>query len=223
MKKRNILIVICIMLLAGLGFLLFYLKGVLPKNEEELAYMTKNIEIKEVNGIAIQHEYIPRSSKRRPNEKREIMYITLHETDNRKQDANAKAHQSFLANNTSDVTSWHYTVDDHSIYHHIPDNEISWNAGDRSVIPGGNMNGIGIEMCVNVDNDYEATLKNTADLVAHLLYNYNLSLEDIKLHQDFMNKVCPHRLITEGRVDEFKKMVAHDFEQLQESKTEEGE
>ena len=40
---------------------------------------------------------------------------------------------------------------------------------------GGNMNGIGIEMCVNSDGNYEQTLINTEKLCARLLIEYDLN------------------------------------------------
>ena len=36
------------------------------------------------------------------------------------------------------------------IYHHLPDDETAYHAGDGMEKNGGNMNGIGIEMCVNL-------------------------------------------------------------------------
>ncbi len=170
-------------------------------------YWVNNVELDSVNGITVLHSYIPWDSPRRPGEVREIRYLTIHETDNRNSGADSEAHNTLLLTNTEDVTGWHYTVDDHSVYHNIPDNEIGWNAGDNRTVHGGNVNGIGIEMCVNLTNDYEQTLRNTAALAGSLLVTYDLRVEDVRLHQDFMDKICPHRLITEGRVEEFYQMI----------------
>ena len=187
------------------------------KTEEETAertYWTTAQKIASANSIEIVHDYIPLSSPRRPGEIREIRYIIIHETDNRSAGANAAAHSALLLGNTEDTTSWHYTVDDHSIYHHIPDNEISWNAGDNRTADGGNQNGIAIEMCVNIGNDYEKTLENTAALTAELMKAYDLTLDDVRLHQSFSGKICPHRLITEGRVKEFYQMIKDEYAAL---------
>lgn len=81
---------------------------------------------------------------------------------------------------------------------------------------GGNTCGIGIELCVAEDNDYEETLKNGALLAGYLLWKYDLGMEGLKKHQDFSGKICPARLINENRWDEFCKMVEenyHYFEQ----------
>lgn len=179
---------------------------------EERTYMTVNRELSSANGIEITHAHIPFNSTRRPGEIREIRYVIIHETDNRSSGADAAAHSAFLTGDQNDIVSWHYTVDDHSIYHNVPDNEICWNAGDGRAENGGNMHGIGVEMCVNLTDDYEQVLVNTAALTAELLKTYGLTPDDVRLHEDFMDKICPHRLITEGRVEEFMQMIRDDYE-----------
>jgi len=103
--------------------------------------------------------------------------------------------------------SWHYTVDDHEIYQHLPDNEIGFHAGDGLKSNGGNLNGIGIELSINPENDYEQTLINAAALVNFLLEAYKLDIEDVKKHENFSGKICPERLIEDNRCDEFLIMV----------------
>ncbi|MBR2595061.1 MAG: N-acetylmuramoyl-L-alanine amidase [Solobacterium sp.] len=183
--------------------------------EEESGYITYAITLDEVHGIPVNHVYIPYDSSRRPGEIREIRFLTIHETDNRSSGADALAHSNWLIGDTTDITSWHYTVDDHSIYHNLPDNEIAWNAGDNRSRDGGNMNGIGIEMCVNVSGDFDQTVRNTAWLCAELLQAYGLTPDDVYLHRDFMGKICPHRLITENKVTWFKELVQADYDELQ--------
>lgn len=188
--------------------------------EEESGYITYAITLDEVHGIPVNHVYIPYDSSRRPGEIREIRFLTIHETDNRSSGADALAHSNWLIGDTTDITSWHYTVDDHSIYHNLPDNEIAWNAGDNRSRDGGNMNGIGIEMCVNVSGDFDQTVRNTAWLCAELLQAYGLTPDDVYLHRDFMGKICPHRLITENKVTWFKELVQADYDELQAAETE---
>ena len=159
--------------------------------------------------------FIPETLPGRPGIKREVKFIVIHETGNPSEGADAKAHSDYLLNGGEGTTSWHYTVDDHEIYHHIPDSEVSWNAGDRRQEPGGNMNGIGIEMCVNEGGNYEQTLINTEKLCAQLCLAYNLNPDKaLKKHQDFMEKVCPARLINEGRWDEFCAAVKQKYTEL---------
>ena len=142
----------------------------------------------------------------------------IHETDNTGTGANAAAHNSFIhqnANAEEGIVSWHYTVDDHEIYHHLPDDETAYHAGDGMEKNGGNMNGIGIEMCVNSDGNYEQTLINTEKLCARLLIEYDLNpSKALKKHQDFSGKICPSTLINSGRWDEFCSAVTAKYKEL---------
>ena len=132
--------------------------------------------------------------------------------------ANAAAHNSFIhqnANAEEGIVSWHYTVDYHEIYHHLPDDETAYHAGDGMEKNGGNMNGIGIEMCVNSDGNYEQTLINTEKLCARLLIEYDLNpSKALKKHQDFSGKICPSTLINSGRWDEFCSAVTAKYKEL---------
>ena len=60
--------------------------------------------------------------------------------------------------------SWHYTVDDLSIYQHLPDGERAYHAGDGGSGPG-NATSIGIEICVDAGGDFEQAKANVAALV----------------------------------------------------------
>ena len=161
-----------------------------------------------VYGIPVHTDLVPEGNAARPGRTRTIKYIVLHETGNTAKGSNAAAHSNFLLHNNSSTTSWHYTVDDHEIYHHIPDHEVAWHASDRLNNPGGNLNGIGVELCVNEDGDFEKTFDNAARLVAYLLQEYDLSLQDIKQHADFVDKNCPEHIRDENRMDEFRNLVS---------------
>ena len=162
----------------------------------------------EINGVPVYQTLVDADTPGRPGTKKKIKYIVIHETGNTGRNAGAASHASYLNESVkTEAKSWHYTVDDHEIYHHIPDNEVAFHAGDSLNEDGGNLNGIGIEMCVNPENDYEKTLRNTAALVARLMKDYRLDLDDVKKHQDFSGKNCPERLLEAGRWDEFLDMV----------------
>lgn len=164
--------------------------------------------VPDINGIPVVQALIDEGTPGRPGTKKKIEYIVIHETGNTGTNANAASHASYLKEQAAkEPLSWHYTVDDSEIYHHVPDNEIAFHAGDKLKEDGGNLNGIGIEMCVNPENDYEKTLENTAALTAHLLKAYHLSIDDVKKHQDFSGKNCPERLIESDRWEEFLAMV----------------
>lgn len=156
----------------------------------------------EVDGIKVHTEIIQNDISR-SGVKRKIKYIVIHETDNEGQTATAKSHSNYLMNNNNEKKSWHYTVDENEIYHHLPDNEIGYHAGDYE----GNKYGIGIEFCVNKGSDFDKTMDNAAKLVAYLLKEYNLDYKDIKMHKDFSGKDCPHNIIKNNLFDVFITMV----------------
>jgi len=157
----------------------------------------------DVYGVPVHTELIEEDTNARPGTKRKIKYIVVHETDNFIAGTGAKNHAAFLSNNNEEATSWHYTVDDTEIYHHIPDNEIANHAGERT----GNLYGIGIELCVNEDGNFEKTFDNAAKLVAYLIKEYGLTIDAIKTHHDFSGKDCPHSILEDDRMDEFVKKV----------------
>lgn len=180
-----------------------------PQQDANLSY---------IDDIPVYTDFLPEGSRARPGQTREIKYLVIHETDNFSAGADAAAHNSFIhqnANAESGIVSWHYTVDDHEIYHHLPDTETAYHAGDMMTEGGGNMNGIGIEMCVNEGGNYEQTLINTEKLCASLCIAYNLNPDKaLKKHQDFMEKVCPAKLINSGRWDEFCAAVKERYTEL---------
>lgn len=138
-------------------------------------------------------------------------YIVIHDTGMPQPNDNAAGLNKYIheqANSLNGrVASWHFSIDDHEVYQHVPTDEIAWHAGDgtrkfgekaynvsanKYDLGGGNQNGIGIETCINPGNDYEMTLNRTAKLVAMLLHQYNLDLSRIKQHYDFSSKNCPN-------------------------------
>ncbi|MEF9919482.1 peptidoglycan recognition protein family protein [Anaerorhabdus sp.] len=211
-KQTKVLISITsllIVLVGILGCLFLFLNQ--PKKR---IYATEDAGLSWAKDVEIITDYLAVESDRRPQIEREIKWIVIHETDNRGTSATSSNHNSFLHNDQSQVNSWHYTVDDHEIYHHLPDHEVAWHAGDKKTEDGGNMTGIGIEMCVNQTGNYNQTLSNTAKLVAVLMDSYDLTIDDVKFHQDFSGKICPHRLITEGKTKEFLEMIEIEYNEL---------
>ncbi len=123
----------------------------------------------------------------------QIKHIIYHDTGNHTPNANALAHANYLVSNdnaTNRARSWHYTVDENYVYHHIPDNEVTWQ-GDSYIAYA---QSIGIETCVDYGSDLETTWHRTAKLMAGLLLKYNLTPADIKQHYDMNGKDCPRAL-----------------------------
>lgn len=182
-----------------------YIQGIYNRNARELEQSDCPTEIQ---SIPVTTDFIPLGYAARTGTKRKIHYIVIHETDNKQANATAKAHNEYIHSyGETHKLSWHYTVDENEIYHHIPDRETAFHAGDFIKCEGGNRNGIGIELCVNQGSNFDTTLHNAAVLVAYLLDKYDLSIDDVKRHQDFSGKMCPNTLITEHRWNEFLTMV----------------
>ena len=180
------------------------------KTSTQVDNKSKNIEQssvfpKEVYGVPVFTKLIDTNTSARPLEKRIIKYRVIHETDNFEKGVGAANHAPFLENNNTSPTSWHYTVDDKEIYHHIPDDERANHAGDKE----GNDYGIGIELCVNEDGDFNQTFDNATKLVAYLFKSYNLDISAIKTHHDFTGKECPHNILKNKRLGEFKEKVRY--------------
>ena len=112
----------------------------------------------------------------KPNEDN-LLFIVVHETGIRTPEKNAQFYSEFQYNKAYVVdevdawTSWHYTVDDHSIYQSYQDQTECWHAGN------GDIYGIGVEMCINSDGNYNASVINNARLIASLLIKHNLGMK----------------------------------------------
>lgn len=215
-KKTNLRpVLLLLMLILFVSAVIFILKAL----KSPTYYEDANISY--IGDIPVIEEFIEEGAVARTGIKREIKYIVIHETDNFAAGANAAAHDVFIRQNgATNALSWHYTVDQSEIYHHLPDDEAAYHAGDHLDKDGGNLNGIGIEMCVNEDNDYEKTLDNTAELCAALMLSYDLTPRALRKHEDFSGKVCPARLINEGRWDEFAEKVQVAYDKMKQAQAE---
>lgn len=76
---------------------------------------------------------------------------------------------------------------------------------------GGNCNAIGIEMCVNKGSDIFYTWQKNAKLVAKLLYDNNLTIDDVKPHHFFSGKDCPATMLHAEMWDMFIDMVEVEY------------
>lgn len=124
-----------------------------------------------------------------PGESR-VKKITIHETANKSQGANAAMHANFIDNGSE--ATWHYTVDDKEAVQSFHDTTRCWHAGDGR--GQGNMESIGIEICVNSDGNFQQALKNAASLVKILMKRHNLSINDVVQHNHWSGKNCPTNL-----------------------------
>lgn len=141
-------------------------------------------------------DYIATGRINRPGTANSMKYITIHDTANKSKGANAKSHASYIKT-IKDCKSWHYTVDDTSIYQHIPDNEKSYHTSDKEA----NENSIAIEICVNEDGDFAKACENAVWLVKELMKRYGISIGNVVTHNYWTGKNCPASLLKQGLAD----------------------
>ncbi len=170
--------------------------------------------------MLIVADHIPEGRYNRPGGNYKVKYIVIHNTGNFSSGADALAHRNYvIADGTQ--TSWHFTVDDTSIYKHLPEEERAWHAGDGRE-GRGNTYGIGIEICVNHEKNGETecskyfreSLENAAVLCAELMHKYNLSIRAVTQHYDYSGKNCPQTIRECGLWDEFKQMIQNRYDEL---------
>ena len=161
--------------------------------------------------VSIIEQIIPSTNANRPGGNYTKSYITIHETGNKDAGAGAKNHANWLSNGANGEIGYHYTVDDHEIYHHIPDNEKAWHAGDGG-LGTGNLHSIGIELCVNADGDFEQTKKNAAWLVAKLMKDNSIPIGNVVQHNHWSGKNCPQTIRETGTWDAFLAMCQAEYD-----------
>lgn len=121
-------------------------------------------------------------------------FITVHETENHDEGANALVHGNYLLNGAGGrEASWHFTVDDHCIVQSAKLNQNCWHAGDGD--GNGNTASIGIETCENSDGDFNKAVQNVQALVRYLKGETSISTNHIKQHHFWSGKNCPSNLI----------------------------
>ena len=149
-------------------------------------------------------------------------YITIHETANTNKGANAQAHANLQSNGFS--ASWHWTVDDKEAIQSFPHDVQCWHAGDGR--GNGNLNSIGIEICVNSDGNFKEAVENAAALVRKIMQDENISIENVVQHNHWSGKNCPRYLRsgTKGITwNDFVSMVKGEPKQQTKTKTQKAQ
>lgn len=140
-------------------------------------------------------------------------YITIHDTGNPSNGANALAHAKYIKSDTAAnlPVSWHFTVDDRRAVQHLPLNEIGYHTGDTN----GNRTSLGIEICENADGSRAQAEANAIDLVAGLLQQFRLGVSVVVPHKYWNNKQCPHIILGRpGGWDAFVAAIRAKLDQL---------
>ena len=144
---------------------------------------------------------------------RDIKYIVVHYVG---AISTAKNNADYYANNKLQASA-HYFVDEKSIWQSVKDKDRAWHCGGGLQGSSGhkfhgictNSNSIGIEMCVKKTSSGEwyfepDTVKNTIDLVKHLMDKHNIPIENVIRHYDVTGKNCPAPYVNEDNWQKFK-------------------
>jgi N-acetylmuramoyl-L-alanine amidase CwlA len=143
--------------------------------------------------LNIVQDFTPVGNSNRPGKKLIPTAITIHNTDNADAGANAAAHAKYQKGRDARKrrVSWHFTVDDKSVYQSLPINEIGWHTGTTK----GNAKSIGIAICMNADLDVSAAYRRAALLTAVLALQNEIGVpKRIFQHHDWSGKNCPRVL-----------------------------
>jgi len=164
--------------------------------------------------LNIEKEKIIRSGMIKPANK----YIIYHDTENNNAGSDAFMHTRYMRSSANNrARSWHYTVDDSGIWQTIPDNEVAWQGDCYESYAYS----IGIETCVNRDNDLFLIWQRAAKLIAYLLDLYGLTPDAVKQHYEIMElagmtgKDCPKTLRHAGLWETAKHLMICEYIYLQ--------
>ncbi|MBC8140397.1 MAG: N-acetylmuramoyl-L-alanine amidase [Armatimonadetes bacterium] len=138
-------------------------------------------------------DLVPVGRRNRPGTRLTPTYITIHNTANNSNGADADSHARWIKNTgyytlpsgRRNYVSWHYTVDDGQVVKSLPTTEQGWHAGS------GNAVSIGIEICQNRDGDREDAHDRAALLVAVLMKALNIPAANVVPHKHWTGKHCP--------------------------------
>ena len=122
-------------------------------------------------------------------------FIVVHNTAN---DAPAANEIKYMISNNNQV-SFHFAVDDKEVIQGLPLDRNAWACGDGTN-GSGNRKGIQVEICYSKSGGvrFENAEKNAAKFIAQLLKERGWGVDNVKKHQDFSNKYCPHRTLDKG-------------------------
>lgn len=118
--------------------------------------------------------------------------LTVHQTDNFNDGANAEAHAKLQALGNRRKASWHYQSDDEKIIQSFKHSVQTFHAGDGR--GNGNLHSISWEICVNKDGDYRKTLEVASKGIAQTLKKMGKTTSALRQHYDWSKKNCPSQI-----------------------------
>ena len=154
------------------------------------------IKLDNIFNVPFKVDLIPKENKSsRPALPMQPTSITVHETGNVEESADARSHTNYV-DNTKRYVSWHFTIDDNVIIQELPIIENAWHAGDGSKGPG-NRTSIAVEICVNKGGDFEKAKNNAAKLIYYLKQHVG-TVQFVTTHSKWIKTDCPHNILKSG-------------------------
>lgn len=137
--------------------------------------------------------------------------IVVHNTSN---DASATNEVAYMQRNNN-YTSYHAAIDDKEVIECLPFERSCFATGDGAN-GDGNRNYLSFEICYSLSggNKYTKAEENAVWYIAKVMNDYNFPMSQLKKHQDFSGKKCPHRILDEKRWESFVDRVRWCRDQL---------
>ncbi|MEV2441520.1 N-acetylmuramoyl-L-alanine amidase, partial [Paenibacillus larvae] len=103
-------------------------------------------------------------------------------------------------------------VDDKEAVQGIPFDRNAWHCGDGNGT--GNRGSIGVEICYSKSGGsrYYKAEDNAAIIIAQLMKQFCIPIENVAPHQHWSHKYCPHRMLDEGRIPSFIERIKQAYE-----------
>lgn len=159
--------------------------------------------------VPLTLDIIPRTqTNQRPGIARQTPgYWVQHETANPAPGADARMHARWLHNGAGGAQlSFHFAVDDKSIYQMVPLNEVTWQAADGA--GPGNMSGVSCELCVHAGIDHARARANAEALAGEVMRALGMPGDRLRQHNAFSGKDCPALMRSQGYWPTFAANVA---------------
>ncbi|CDQ21714.1 peptidoglycan recognition protein family protein [Halobacillus karajensis] len=181
----------------------------------------KTLDVSRIGDAVVTVDIVPKGNYEiRPAYYMNPKEIAVHNTGNKAKGADAEMHNRYIHNMASysprdtRYASWHFSVDEDSIYQHLPLDENAWHTGDGSDKGSGNRMAIGVEICENSDGDTRKAEENAIALIVYLCKRLNISVySEVKPHQAYSGKYCPRVILgRDGGFEPFRKRIINAYE-----------